>query len=627
MSQVMEHVQQIAGVIGPRPAATDAEARAADYIEGVFDARGLEVERQEFDCPRTYAWGHVVCNLLTVGAAVLSIWWGLPALVLAVAAAILLLLDLDTRFSIARIGGRGPSQNIIARHVPRQRRGERLQRVVVVAHYDSAKPSLVFSPGLVKNLRLLLGLVRWSTIATAVVIALGLLLPAAWKPWTGYAACAAAAYLVLPILMNVQRELLMHATDGANDNASGVAAMLGVMEATVPEPDEAQLRDRPRRRGADVAFEVGVVPDEAVLEYREVGEEREPAGATPSVDNFGDIDWDTGRLEPVQSAAPAPVQPAAPATPERAVDAMPSGDWTADSGVDSLWDEPEPPAATPEPRPTAPRPAPSPVPARWDSVPIAAEPEDSGPEGQERLALEPEEVPVLQPASDEEGKREGHGISSWLGIGRGFDVRKAGKKIGSWDNIEATDDDDDFGFKAGTAGDLDTDDEGSTTDVAARIRRYVTENVDRALSEKEIWFVATGADEAGMWGMRAFLAAYEEDLRDALIVNIDTVGAGTVAFITDEGLVRSYHSDRRLIAAAKRTVRENGLSARGRSYRGMATSSSAALARRFKAMSVMAFDINGRLPNWHWHTDTVENVSPQTVEQAAVFVTALLRDL
>jgi len=44
-------------------------------------------------------------------------------------------------------------------------------------------------------------------------------------------------------------------------------------------------------------------------------------------------------------------------------------------------------------------------------------------------------------------------------------------------------------------------------------------------------------------------------------------------------------------------------------------------------MSIMAFDINNRLANWHWHTDTIEGVQERTVEQATEFVTALLRDL
>lgn len=44
-------------------------------------------------------------------------------------------------------------------------------------------------------------------------------------------------------------------------------------------------------------------------------------------------------------------------------------------------------------------------------------------------------------------------------------------------------------------------------------------------------------------------------------------------------------------------------------------------------MSIMAFDINGRLPHWHWHTDTVENVAESNLELAADFVTRLIREL
>jgi hypothetical protein len=603
MSQVMEHVHQLAGVIGPRPATTDAEVQAADYIEEVFRARGLDVERQEFDCPRTYSWAFVVYHVLTIGAAVLSLWWSWPALALAVAAALALWFELDTRFSISRFLPKGPSQNVIARHVPRARRGERLKRVVIVAHYDSAVSSLAFSPGLVKNFAVTFNLMKVATFATPVVILIGALpFAATWRPWSGYAALAAAAYLIVPLVINLHRELFMHATDGANDNASGVAAMLGVMAATIPEPDVTAQRTQPIRRSAEAAREADVVPDDALLEYQDVAGSAAPAAETIPFDGFGDVGWETGPIEAAADArtsAPAPVVPGTPA---------PTDDWLAESEDGAAWDT-RGPGGAPE---------------------SAAEPSpwlDEGPsEGQERLDLE-------QDAADEEmtsrtargrgsDSDEARGIRDWLGIGRGFDVRRAGKEIGSWENLEAdSDNEDEFGFKAGTAG------ETASTDEAARIRRRVTESVDRALSEKEIWFVATGAEEAGTWGMRAFLEAYPEELKDALIINIDNVGSGTVSYVTDEGMARRYRADRRLVSQARRTAREGGFSVKGNSYRGLSTDATPALARRFKAMSVMAFDINGRLPDWHWRTDTFENVSQTTVEQTAAFVTAVLRDL
>lgn len=612
MSQVMEHARQLAGVIGPRPAATDAEASAADYIEGVFQSRGLEVERQEFTCPRTYSRAHMLLSALAVAAAVISIWLPWPALVLAVIAAVLVWLELDTRFSIAPYLGSGPSQNIIARHLPRQRRGERLKRVVIIAHYDSAKSSLFFSPGAVKNLPVFVTLMKWSPVAVIVGIMFSVLpFAAQWKPWTGYATCALAAYMLVPLFGNLHRELFGRPTDGANDNASGVAAMLGVMEATVPENAEA-LSHQPRRRGPEAAYEAGVAPDDAVLEYRSL-EVSAPAPAPAEVlEDFGDVEWETGRLSPVSTPSASAPEPT-PATLGR-------GEAVA------LWDDEDDEGEAPAtagwsvPRGAARRQAPSPVPVSWEAKSPRAEDEEIA-EGQERLALDDEH----QEAADTD-ERSGHGISAWLGIGRGFDVRKAGKKIGSWDNIE-TGEDDEFGFKAGTAGDLPADDEDETSDIAARIRRRVTEGVDRALVEKEIWFIATGSDEAGLWGTRALLDAYADDLKDALILNVDSVGAGTVTVLTDEGLGRSYHADRRLIAQAKRTAREGDLTVKSRSFRGLATSATPALARGFKAMTVSAFDINGRIPNWHWRTDTTDNLVEDTLEQATSFVTALVRDL
>ena len=68
MSGEMTHVVELAEAIGPRPATTDAEADAADYIQRSFEERGLEVERLEFDSPRTCAWAYVIYHTLTVGA-------------------------------------------------------------------------------------------------------------------------------------------------------------------------------------------------------------------------------------------------------------------------------------------------------------------------------------------------------------------------------------------------------------------------------------------------------------------------------------------------------------------------------------------------------------------------------
>lgn len=563
MPQLIEHVQHLAETIGPRPATTDAEVEAANYIDDVFRARGLEVEHQEFDCPRTYTWAFAAYHVLTLGAAVLSRWFGWPAFLLAVASAVLMWFDLDTRWGLSNLMPKGPSQNVIARHVPKARRNERIKRVVIVAHYDSAKSSLAFSPGMVKNFGLTFSLMKWLTFITpAVIFVSALPWTKGWKPWSWYATLAVAAYLLIPLLINVHRELFMHAVDGANDNASGVAAMLGVMELTVPEPESEPSRyvpEPPVRRTPEAAVEADVVLDDALLSYTPIAPAADEIRRS-SLGSFGDVDWD----------AEEPPRPS-------------SGQSSFDLGDTAGWD-----VLADEPRPATPEPAPAP-----------AEPE----------------------------RAEKHGLRDWLGLGGNFDARHEGKRIGHWENFSDEDDEDGFGVKGGTAGDAAFEDPEFAASEAARIRRRVTTGIDRALTEKEVWFVATGAEEVGTCGMQAFLKEYEEDLRDALIINLDNIGTGALHWVTSEGMARRYHCDRRLASSAKRVAREEDLPVRGREYRGLSTDATPALARGFKAMSVMAFDINGRLPNWHWRTDTTDNVNPENLELAATFVAKLIREL
>ena len=556
MSQVTEHLAQIADVIGPRPATTDAEARAADYIEGVFRSRDLEVERQEFECPRTDSWAFALYHLLTILAAVVSRWFPWPALVLALVIPVLMWLDFDTKSGLSKFLPKGPSQNIIARHVPKARRGEHLHRVIVVAHYDTAKPSLTSSPSLVRNYG---GIVRATMVATALVPVLILvraLPPAAdLMPATWYATLVPAVLLLFPLVVALQRELGGHAVEGANDNASGVATLLGVTGALAPLSEAGASRETqpapPVRRSREVAIEADVIPEDTLLAYTPVTPPRDSLSDRHASDTFDDLGWDEG-VPQARSAG--------------------QGAFQFDSG----WDDDAPAPASPAPAP-----------------------------------------------------EEHRGLRDWLGVGKGFDVRREGRKIGSWDNfVEDEDEDDDgFGLKGGSAGELTLDEPGFAAEEAARIRRRVTSGIDRALTEKEVWFVATGAGEPGAWGMRAFLDAYADDARQATIINLDTVGTGSLAWVTQEGMLRRRHCDRRLASSARRVAREEELAVRARDYLGKATDATAALARGFKAMSIMAFDINGRLANWHRPTDTVDLVQPENLELAVTFTAKLIREL
>ena len=623
MGALISHVEHLSETIGPRPATTDAEERAAGYIRDVFEARGLDVEMQEFESPRTYAWAYSIYHLLTIAAALGSHWSVWPALVVSVAVAIVFWFDLDTRRGLTWLMPKGPSQNVIARHVPRVGRGERVTKVVVVAHYDSARASLAFAPGMVKSFGLTFGLMKACTFAVPVLIAARLLPYASrTEPWAWYVTLAPAAYLLVPALINVHRELFMKHTPGANDNASGVAAMLGLMERLVPEPDAAALvaRENVRMRTEEDVRIVEVVPEDSLLSYSPVAA---PAPRADSWADDDDISWDTGVIAGQTSMgldsyakalrATAEVESSRPDPDEQQADRL-FGTGPAPvrrpPSIDDEFDVTfgEGPSRSDQ------------APSAQDTAPFSPVPEATSPGGEEASRKRG----LFGGRKEQTSER--HGVREWLGVGTDFDARKKGNTIGSWENF-SDDDEDESGWKGGSAGTDRIDDPDFAASAAARIRRRVTMNVDRELTEKEIWFVATGAEEVGTFGMQAFLKEHGPDLRDAAIINLDNLGSGSLFYITREGMAKRYDSDRRLLSAARRAVREAELPVKGREYRGLSTDATPALARGYHAMSVMAFDINGRLPNWHWATDTADNVREDNIEAAVDFVSALIKEL
>jgi hypothetical protein len=603
----------------------------------VFLARGLEAEVQEFDAPRSYSWAFVAYHLLSI-AAVACTWkdilqgkllwpmFGVSALV-----AFLMWLDLDTRWGFTRILPKGPSQNVIARHIPKARRGEKFKKVVIVAHYDTARSSLAFAPGVVKQFPLTFALMKAATFAIPVVLlADGVLggfptVPPVVHTVLWWTAVAFAAYLIVPLFINVQREIGMPFVDGANDNASGVAAMLGVLHNLVSEPEAghfATSQFAAVRRGPEAAAEAGVIPEGSVLDYTPAGGrdaatelpedfrwaepeeqmQRRPSGGQASLLDFDTMEFGTvgGDARPRRGDLSARPTPEPEPRAERAVrERVPRDDF----GMGSLEDEPLPGSGE----------------ISSDHPQVVGPPERGSERSKKTGGL-------LGRFGGGKRKREDDAdVKGWLGVDEEFDARKAGQEIGSWDNFGDDDDAGGLGWKGGWAGDDPIADDDFASTEAARIRRRVTEGFDRELTEKEVWFVATGSEEVGTVGMEAFLDAYGEDIRDALIINIDNVGAGQLSWITAEGMARRYRANQRLIGLAKRVSREHEIMVKPRVYKGLSTDATPALARGFKAMTLMGFDSSGVPVNWHWSTDTSRNVEPEMIDRVTDLVTNMIR--
>lgn len=140
----------------------------------------------------------------------------------------------------------------------------------------------------------------------------------------------------------------------------------------------------------------------------------------------------------------------------------------------------------------------------------------------------------------------------------------------------------------------------------------------------EVWAVATGCEEAGTVGMLRFLQEYGEDIQEDYIINLDNLGIGHVKYITGEGLFFAMPSDRDLVLAAAACARQHPDFALGpHVYKALTTDATPALARGYKVMSIMAFDDQGGLPNWHWITDRAEFVQPENLATASTLVQSI----
>lgn len=129
--------------------------------------------------------------------------------------------------------------------------------------------------------------------------------------------------------------------------------------------------------------------------------------------------------------------------------------------------------------------------------------------------------------------------------------------------------------------------------------------------------LVAGSEEAGLLGARAFLRG--RDTEGWLFVNFDGVGAPVpLRYLPSEGVVRGWPSDPALVAVAESVAADRpelGLE-RAVAPIGLTYDATAVLARGGRALTLVAGDDEGRIPNYHQPTDTVENLDLERLERA-----------
>lgn len=273
MAELNEHVAYLSQEIGPRPAGTEEEQRAALYISEQFSAEaGLTTAVEDFQCnpdsslPRTLCSG--VAVLVTLVATIVGAL-AVPAIVVSLICAALAAAEVFDKPVLSRLLNRGVSQNVVARYLPAKSptRASRRRKVIVVANYDSGKVRRDLNGAMPAVLPIL----YWVELAMLVVMPLLLAIRMVLAPDGSVLVvfnvllAVAMVVAVLPVA-SFLLEKFANYNEGANCNAAGVAVLLEVASRVAAARD---LPDAPEPtvHGEAAAVSAGLVPEGAEIVY------------------------------------------------------------------------------------------------------------------------------------------------------------------------------------------------------------------------------------------------------------------------------------------------------------------------------------------------------------------------
>ncbi len=230
-AQPARWIELLCDEVGPRRPTGRAEAQAAQLVAARLATAGCRATVEPFDGYPTFAAPYGVGLAVALSAALAPhrrrLWRGALA---ALGPALIAAEDgLRTR-PLSRLLARRPSANVVASIEPRQAAS---RTVCLVCHLDTSRSGLMF------DRRFLPWLHRWIGLQAGALGLNAATAPFARLPGAArIASRAARAVLVIALLLLIERELRGVDVPGANDNASGVAAVATLLTELAADPLE-----------------------------------------------------------------------------------------------------------------------------------------------------------------------------------------------------------------------------------------------------------------------------------------------------------------------------------------------------------------------------------------------------
>jgi hypothetical protein len=167
---------------------------------------------------------------------------------------------------------------------------------------------------------------------------------------------------------------------------------------------------------------------------------------------------------------------------------------------------------------------------------------------------------------------------------------------------------------------------------AATVLALAERAAKNPLQNTELWFVLTGCEEVGCYGIKAFLEAHGDELRDAYFLDFDMVGIGAPTLLTQEGLLRPMRPDSELLEIARETGVLHPTLLGGEPDGGAYTDTGMVTTHGFRGLTIDS-QIAPEHPAakymgyWHQTNDVAENIEIECLHRTHEFGWQLLQHL
>jgi hypothetical protein len=249
--------------------------------------------------------------------------------------------------------------------------------------------------------------------------------------------------------------------------------------------------------------------------------------------------------------------------------------------------------------------------------------------------------------------------SKWLGVDRGFNARKEGNQIGSWDNFHEDDDDawESAGgvgagagvggvgvggaggvgaggaFGGGAFGAFDEADEdadegwngGAFGGASHEENVKAVMDLSQGLLDKEVWLVALGAGGSKNAGVVNLFANHSSELKNALFINLLGVGRGNLVFTIAEGNYRPVQTDHRMQNLISGAAQGMAIPVAPVKFSAFATDGTEALKRGGRAISLMG--LGNQMPvDWRWADNDVSRLKEDNLLDAVALLIETIKN-